>query len=73
MQLRAQRLVHGLIGHQHLTAVVGSSVPLADRLPLRIATDRLHFFAADTGQRLEPGSREAVSTTASAERSQAFA
>ena len=72
-ELGAQRLVHGLIGHQHLTAVVGSSVPLADRLPLRIATDRLHFFAADTGQRLEPGSREAVSTTASAERSQAFA
>jgi sn-glycerol 3-phosphate transport system ATP-binding protein len=52
-ELGAQRLVHGLVGDQHLTAVLGSHVPLADRLPLRIAPDRLHFFSVDAGRRLE--------------------
>ncbi len=32
-ELGAQRLVHGLIGDQPLTAVLGSNVPLGDRLP----------------------------------------
>ena len=46
-ELGAQRLVHGLVGNQPLTAVLGSNVPLGDRLLLRIAPERLHFFALD--------------------------
>ncbi|MDQ0420120.1 sn-glycerol 3-phosphate transport system ATP-binding protein [Peteryoungia aggregata LMG 23059] len=60
-ELGAQRLVHGLIGGQALTAVLGSQVELADRLPLRIEADRLHFFTSDTGRRMFP-SRPSVAS-----------
>jgi sn-glycerol 3-phosphate transport system ATP-binding protein len=52
-ELGAQRLVHGAIGDQPLTAVLGSQVELADRLPLRIGSDRLHFFSVETGRRMD--------------------
>ncbi|MBA4796223.1 MAG: sn-glycerol-3-phosphate import ATP-binding protein UgpC [Rhizobiales bacterium] len=68
-ELGAQRLVHGLIGDQPLTAVLGSNVPLGDRLPLHIAPSRLHFFALDTGRRLEPSVRQATSDATVADRS----
>lgn len=52
-ELGAQRLVHGLVGHQVLTAIVSPNAPLADRLPVRIALEKLHFFSTETGKRLE--------------------
>ncbi|MGQ2970396.1 MAG: sn-glycerol-3-phosphate import ATP-binding protein UgpC [Allorhizobium sp.] len=72
-ELGAQRLVHGLVGNQPLTAVLGSNVPLGDRLPLRIAPERLHFFALDTGRRLEAVARDGAAETAVAERSPVLA
>ena len=72
-ELGAQRLVHGLVGNQPLTAVLGSNVPLGDRLPLRIAPERLHFFALDTGRRLEAVARDGAAETVVAERSPVLA
>jgi sn-glycerol 3-phosphate transport system ATP-binding protein len=72
-ELGAQRLVHGLVGNQPLTAVLGSNVPLGDRLPLRIAPERLHFFALDTGRRLEAVARDGAAETVTAERSPVLA
>ena len=72
-ELGAQRLVHGLIGDQHLTAVIGSNVPLGDRLSLSIAPDRLHFFSIDTGRRLQPAARQEAGDDAIAERSSVLA
>jgi len=57
-ELGAQRLVHGLIGDQPLTAVLSSHVTLGDCLPLWIAPNRLHFFSPDTGRRLEAVSED---------------
>ena len=53
-ELGAQRLVHGLVADQVLTAVVASHVALNGRLPLKIAPSRLHVFSAENGRRLEP-------------------
>lgn len=72
-ELGAQRLVHGLVGNQPLTAVLGSNVPLGDRLPLRIAPERLHFFALDTGRRLEAVARDGAAEIVVAERSPVLA
>jgi sn-glycerol 3-phosphate transport system ATP-binding protein len=72
-ELGAQRLVHGLVGNQPLTAVLGSNVPLGDRLPLRIAPERLHFFALDTGRRLEAVARDGAAVTVMPERSPVLA
>jgi sn-glycerol 3-phosphate transport system ATP-binding protein len=72
-ELGAQRLVHGLVGYQPLTAVLGSNVPLGDRLPLLIAPERLHFFALDTGRRLEAVARDGATETVMAERSPVLA
>ena len=72
-ELGAQRLVHGLLGNQPLTAVLGSNVPLGDRLPLRIAPERLHFFALDTGRRLEAVARDGAAETVTVERSPVLA
>jgi sn-glycerol 3-phosphate transport system ATP-binding protein len=52
-ELGAQRLVHGLVGDQLLTVIVSPNAPLADRLPVRIAPEKLHFFSAETGKRVE--------------------
>ncbi|UJW75789.1 sn-glycerol-3-phosphate import ATP-binding protein UgpC [Rhizobium sp. SL42] len=58
-ELGAQRLVHGLVGGQSLTAVVASHARLSDRLPLTIAPSKLHFFSAENGKRLLPAMGEA--------------
>jgi sn-glycerol 3-phosphate transport system ATP-binding protein len=52
-ELGAQRLVHGLVGDQLLTVIVSPNAPLTDRLPVRIAPEKLHFFSAETGKRVE--------------------
>ncbi|MFL0694968.1 MAG: ABC transporter ATP-binding protein [Agrobacterium tumefaciens] len=54
-ELGAQRLVHGLVEGQPLTAVVASHVELRERLSLRISPSKLHVFSADTGRRLNAG------------------
>jgi len=65
-ELGAQRLVHGFIGTQPLTAVIGAQVALSDRIPLRIDTARLHFFSMPHGCRIEPvGSQGVVEPSAS--------
>jgi sn-glycerol 3-phosphate transport system ATP-binding protein len=53
-ELGAQRLVHGHVGDQQLTAVLGATIPLGQRLPLQIAPSRLHFFSIESGRRIEP-------------------
>jgi sn-glycerol 3-phosphate transport system ATP-binding protein len=63
-ELGAQRLVHGLVADQPLTAVIASHVELNGRLPLKIAPSKLHVFSAETGRRLDP-----VRLTAEAETS----
>ncbi|QFI68423.1 sn-glycerol-3-phosphate ABC transporter ATP-binding protein UgpC [Sinorhizobium alkalisoli] len=51
-ELGAQRLVHGKIGAQALTAALAPEAPLADELTITISSERLHFFSAETGKRL---------------------
>jgi sn-glycerol 3-phosphate transport system ATP-binding protein len=61
-ELGSQRLVHGLLGDQPLTAVVSPETALTAELRLFIAPEKLHFFAHDTGKRIAgaAGSRPAV-------------
>jgi sn-glycerol 3-phosphate transport system ATP-binding protein len=51
-ELGSQRLVHGLLGDQALTAAFAPDVALPDELSLSIAPDRLHFFSTETGKRI---------------------
>jgi sn-glycerol 3-phosphate transport system ATP-binding protein len=54
--LGAQRLLHGHCGGQSVVVSVSPDLPLPAELRLTIAPDRLHFFTADTGKRLEAAS-----------------
>ncbi|AFL54686.1 sn-glycerol 3-phosphate transport system ATP-binding protein [Sinorhizobium fredii] len=51
-ELGAQRLVHGTVEDQALTAALPPETPLADQLAIAIPTERLHFFSAENGTRL---------------------
>jgi sn-glycerol 3-phosphate transport system ATP-binding protein len=51
-ELGAQRLVHGLLGDQPITAVLSPDITIDPALRLTIAPEKLHFFAADTGRRI---------------------
>jgi sn-glycerol 3-phosphate transport system ATP-binding protein len=51
-ELGSQRLLHGLLGDQPLTAVVSPETALSSELRLFIAPEKLHFFAHDTGKRI---------------------
>ncbi|PWL17287.1 sn-glycerol-3-phosphate ABC transporter ATP-binding protein UgpC [Falsochrobactrum shanghaiense] len=51
-ELGAQRLVHGMVGELRLTVAFAPHVPISERMYLAINPDKLHFFCADTGQRL---------------------
>jgi sn-glycerol 3-phosphate transport system ATP-binding protein len=51
-ELGAQRLVHGMVGEQRITAAFPPHIPISDHMQLTAATDKLHFFSADTGKRL---------------------
>ncbi|MCD2180244.1 sn-glycerol-3-phosphate import ATP-binding protein UgpC [Rhizobium sp. C1] len=53
--LGAQRLLHGLCGGHPLVVAVSPDLDLPANIRLTIAADRLHFFAVDTGKRIEPG------------------
>ncbi|HZG27580.1 MAG TPA: sn-glycerol-3-phosphate import ATP-binding protein UgpC [Ensifer sp.] len=54
--LGAQRLLHGHCNDQSLVVAVSPDLPLPAHIRLSIAADRLHFFAADNGQRIETAS-----------------
>lgn len=51
-ELGSQRLVHGFVGDQMLTAAVAGEAALADELSLSFETSKLHFFAKESGKRL---------------------
>ena len=52
-ELGAQRLVHGNADGNALTASLSSELPLPEDVRLTVSPDKLHFFSADTGKRLE--------------------
>ena len=51
-ELGSQRLVHGNLGDQSLTAVLSPDVELKSELRLAVGAERLHFFNHDTGKRI---------------------
>jgi sn-glycerol 3-phosphate transport system ATP-binding protein len=53
-ELGAQRLIHGMVGDQQITAAVSPEIELASEMRIAVDASRLHFFAVDTGKRL-PG------------------
>jgi sn-glycerol 3-phosphate transport system ATP-binding protein len=57
-ELGSQRLVHGMLGDQPLTVALSPEFDLPTDLSLTIAPERLHFFSAETGKRLEGKARK---------------
>ncbi len=53
-ELGSQRLIHGTVGDQNVTAAVSPDIALSAEMRVAIDPRRLHFFAVDTGKRL-PG------------------
>ncbi len=53
-ELGAQRLIHGTVGDQQITAAVSPEIALSPDMRIAIDAKRLHFFSIDTGKRL-PG------------------
>ena len=51
-ELGSQRLVHGLLGDQPLTAVVSPETEMAPELRFTIAPEKLHFFDHASGKRI---------------------
>ncbi|MEK1897589.1 MAG: sn-glycerol-3-phosphate import ATP-binding protein UgpC [Rhizobium sp.] len=51
-ELGSQRLVHGSLGDQPLTAVLSPETELTSELRLVVGAQRLHFFSHDTGKRI---------------------
>ena len=66
-ELGAQRLVHGKIDNQDLTAVVASNIELGSHLHLTVGAAHLHLFDHDRGKRIEPPVAGAASTTEKAD------
>jgi sn-glycerol 3-phosphate transport system ATP-binding protein len=52
-ELGAQRLIHGHVGDQPVTAALSPEVPLADEMALALPVGRLHFFDLGTGARID--------------------
>ncbi len=53
-ELGAQRLIHGTVGDQQITAAVSPEIALSAEMRIAVDAKRLHFFSLDTGKRL-PG------------------
>ncbi|CAN7598357.1 sn-glycerol-3-phosphate import ATP-binding protein UgpC [Neorhizobium sp. LjRoot104] len=53
-ELGAQRLIHGTVGDQQITAAVSPEIALSPDMRIAIDARRLHFFSIETGKRL-PG------------------
>ena len=60
-ELGSQRLVHGHVGDQVLTAAMPLDVQLHDEMRLAVDPRRLHFFVRETGKRI--AAAEAVPAT----------
>jgi sn-glycerol 3-phosphate transport system ATP-binding protein len=65
-ELGAQRLVHGLVGDQMLTASMPTDMVIGESLSLTIDQDRLHFFSASDGKRIGSGTNVATDKTTAA-------
>ncbi|HEX2146419.1 MAG TPA: sn-glycerol-3-phosphate import ATP-binding protein UgpC [Pseudorhizobium sp.] len=59
-ELGSQRLVHGHVGDQALTAAMPLDVALDDEMKLAIDPRRLHFFSRETGKRVDAPEAAAV-------------
>jgi sn-glycerol 3-phosphate transport system ATP-binding protein len=53
-ELGAQRLIHGTVGDQQITAAVSPEIALSPDMRIAVDAKRLHFFSIETGKRL-PG------------------
>ncbi len=62
-ELGSQRLVHGHVGDQALTAAMALDVALDDEMKLVIDPRRLHFFTRETGKRLHAPAKAPASQT----------
>ena len=62
-ELGAQRLIHGTVGDQVLTAALSPEIPLAEEMALAIAPERLHFFSLETGKRFGSPAAHAIAAT----------
>jgi sn-glycerol 3-phosphate transport system ATP-binding protein len=51
-EVGSHRVVHGEHEGRRLTVTLPSGAEIGDRLALSVAPDKLHLFAADTGQRV---------------------
>ena len=51
-ELGSQRLIHGSIGDQVLTAAVSAESELTAEMHLAVDPHRLHYFSAETGKRI---------------------
>jgi sn-glycerol 3-phosphate transport system ATP-binding protein len=52
--------VHGTLGDQQITAVLSPEMDIPAELRLTIAPEKLHFFAADGGKRIESALSQAA-------------
>ncbi|MBW8320822.1 MAG: sn-glycerol-3-phosphate ABC transporter ATP-binding protein UgpC, partial [Rhizobium sp.] len=52
-ELGAHRLVHGHLSSQALTAVIPVETEIAEEMSLTVSPERLHFFAKETGRRID--------------------
>ena len=64
-ELGAQRLVHGTVGEQRVTAAFAPHVPISESMQLTVAADKLHFFCTNTGKRLVTSTQQATQQNAS--------
>jgi sn-glycerol 3-phosphate transport system ATP-binding protein len=51
-ELGSQRLIHGFVGDQAVTAALSPEIALGEELALSIHPSRLHFFDVDSGKRI---------------------
>ncbi|MDI7864584.1 sn-glycerol-3-phosphate import ATP-binding protein UgpC [Rhizobiaceae bacterium n13] len=63
-ELGSQRLVHGVVGDQPMTAALSPDIEIGAELALRISSDKLHFFSAETGRRIDWSERGVHEKTA---------
>ena len=66
-ELGSQRLVHGSVGDQTLTAAVPAETELVSEMRLAIDPRRLHFFAPETGKRIASAAPAAAASVSVAQ------
>ncbi|MDO1580758.1 sn-glycerol-3-phosphate import ATP-binding protein UgpC [Rhizobium oryzicola] len=59
-ELGSQRLVHGTVGDQTLTAAVPAETQLGDDLHLAVEVEKLHFFSKESGRRIADRAPQSV-------------